>query len=65
MLTWAQRSTRAIFAKVMAIVLALGLVLAAPMTCGAYAVLAHEAIIDSAWDTNIKPLLLKRFPLLV
>jgi hypothetical protein len=28
----------------------------------AYAVLSHEAIIDAAWDTNIKPLLLKRFP---
>ena len=28
----------------------------------AYAVLAHEAIIDSVWDTNIRPLLLKRFP---
>lgn len=27
-----------------------------------YSVLTHEAIIDSAWDTNIKPLLLKRFP---
>ena len=26
------------------------------------AVLAHEAIIDSAWNTNIRPLLLKRFP---
>jgi hypothetical protein len=25
-------------------------------------VLAHEAIIDSAWDTDIRPLLLKRFP---
>ncbi|MGC2332018.1 MAG: zinc dependent phospholipase C family protein [Candidatus Acidiferrales bacterium] len=24
--------------------------------------LAHEAIIDSAWDTSIRPLLLKRFP---
>lgn len=24
--------------------------------------LAHEAIIDSAWDTTIRPLLLKRFP---
>jgi Zinc dependent phospholipase C len=33
----------------------------APPT-SAYAVLAHEAIIDSAWDTNIKPLLLHRFP---
>ena len=24
--------------------------------------LAHEAIIDSAWDTSIRPLLVKRFP---
>src|SRR4029077_5588071 len=30
--------------------------------CAAYSVLSHEAIIDSAWDTNIKPVLLKRFP---
>jgi hypothetical protein len=28
----------------------------------AYSVLTHEAIIDSAWDQNIKPVLLKRFP---
>lgn len=28
----------------------------------AYSVLTHEAIIDSAWDANIKPLLLGRFP---
>lgn len=28
----------------------------------AYSVLTHEAIIDSAWDGNIKPLLLARFP---
>ena len=28
----------------------------------AYAVLAHEAIIDSVWNTNIRPLLLQRFP---
>jgi zinc dependent phospholipase C len=28
----------------------------------AYAVLSHEAIIDSAWDTSIKPVLLARFP---
>ena len=31
-------------------------------TCGAYSVMSHEALIDSAWDTAIKPLLLKRFP---
>jgi hypothetical protein len=28
----------------------------------AYSVLSHEAVIDSAWDTTIRPLLLKRFP---
>src|SRR5437868_6303472 len=28
----------------------------------AYSVLTHEAIIDSAWDPDIKPRLLKRFP---
>ena len=28
----------------------------------AYSVLTHEAIIDSTWDGDIKPLLLKRFP---
>ena len=33
-----------------------------PAQTSAYAVLSHEAIIDSAWDTNIRPLLLKRFP---
>ena len=62
MLGLAQRNGRAIVGKISAIVLALALVLAEPITCSAYAVLAHEAIIDSAWDTNIKPLLLKRFP---
>src|SRR5262249_17915212 len=33
-----------------------------PGTAGAYSVLSHEAIIDSAWDTDLRPLLLKRFP---
>ncbi len=28
----------------------------------AYSVLTHEAIIDSAWEQSIKPVLLKRFP---
>ncbi len=28
----------------------------------AYSVLTHEAIIDSTWDSAIRPLLLKRFP---
>jgi hypothetical protein len=35
---------------------------ACPLPTAAYSVLSHEAIIDSAWDTGIKPVLLKRFP---
>jgi len=31
-------------------------------TLHAYSVLAHEAIVDAAWDSSIKPLLLDRFP---
>jgi hypothetical protein len=33
-----------------------------PTPSRAYAVLAHEAIIDAVWETHIKPLLLARFP---
>jgi len=29
---------------------------------GAYSVLSHQAIIDAAWEEDIKPALLKRFP---
>ena len=38
------------------------LVLCAVTVCQGYSVLTHEAIIDSAWDDGIKPLLLQRFP---
>jgi len=31
-------------------------------TLHAYSVLTHEAIIDSAWESDLKPLLLRRFP---
>src|SRR5215470_20395333 len=48
--------------KASVIFLALILILSFPEESSAYAVLSHEAIIDSAWDTNIRPLLLKRFP---
>ena len=37
------------------------LIVCAP-PCRAYSVLTHEAIIDVLWDTNIRSLLLKRFP---
>ena len=49
-------------ARSFALVLALLLFLGWPVQIAAYAVLAHEAIVDSAWDANIRPLLLKRFP---
>ncbi len=49
--------------KACALVLVFVLILGFPAQSSAYAVLAHEAIIDSAWDTNIRPLLLQRFPL--
>ena len=31
-------------------------------TASSYSVLTHEAIVDSTWDSAIKPLLLQRFP---
>jgi hypothetical protein len=49
-------------AKLMAVITALVTALGSPLQCGAYAVLSHEAIVDSAWDTTIRPMLLKRFP---
>jgi hypothetical protein len=48
--------------KTRAIVLCVILLLVAPPPAVAYSVLAHEAIVDSAWDEAIKPLLLERFP---
>ncbi len=42
---------------------ALGLLLLySAATASAYSVLTHEAIIDAAWDSAIRPLLIKRFP---
>ncbi len=40
----------------------LALALAWPDSAQAYAVLSHEAIIDAAWDSHIKPWLLKKYP---
>src|SRR6267378_2153325 len=48
--------TRAIVVCLVAVLLAL------PAPVHAYAVLSHEAIIDAAWETHIKPLLLKKYP---
>ena len=38
------------------------LLLFCAQSASSYSVLTHEAIIDSTWDSAIKPLLLKRFP---
>ena len=42
--------------------LLLAVALATVVPLQGYSVLTHEAIIDSAWDKDISPLLLKRFP---
>ena len=44
------------------VVCLIALLLALPAPVRAYAVLSHEAIIDAAWETHIKPLLLTKFP---
>jgi len=36
--------------------------LAFTLNCDAYSELTHEAVVDAAWDTSIRPLLLHRFP---
>jgi Zinc dependent phospholipase C len=43
-------------------VTAIVLVCAAPRSTNAYSVLAHEALIDSAWEDVIAPMLRERFP---
>jgi len=42
--------------------MALAAVLLWPRAALPYAVLAHEAIVDAAWETHLKPLLLSKFP---
>ena len=46
-------SSEAFSMRAFAIVVVLVLSLSCPSETAAYAVLAHEAIIDSVWDTNI------------
>ena len=58
----AEKSRKLPLVPLVGVALALVLSLGLPLRCLAYAVLSHEAIIDTTWDTNIKPLLLKRFP---
>jgi hypothetical protein len=53
--------TTAYKARLPAVVLGLASLFLCPGAHG-YSVLTHEAIVDSTWDSAIKPLLLKRFP---
>jgi hypothetical protein len=48
------------FSCLLAVVSVAGLAL--PIPVSAYSVLTHEAIIDSSWPKDLRPLLLKRFP---
>jgi hypothetical protein len=48
--------------RVKALTLILISLCAGAPNCRAYSVLSHEAVVDSAWDDAIKPLLLGRFP---
>ena len=45
-----------------AALLAASLLAAWPQPTEAYSILAHEAIIDAAWKTGLRDLLLQRFP---
>ncbi len=45
-----------------ALAISVAILIVCPARARAYSVLTHEAIIDIVWDTNIRPLLLKRFP---
>jgi len=53
--------SKAFSVKAFAIIIALVLSLCWPSETVAYAVLAHEAIIDSLWDTNIEPFAVEAF----
>jgi hypothetical protein len=62
MATMRRAKVKRCLAKFCALVLALALSFGWSEPSAAYAVLAHEAIIDTVWEANIRPLLLKRFP---
>ena len=52
--SWASRALAMLFVALLA--------LSSPQQGAAYAVLSHQAIIDAAWETHLKPQLLRRFP---
>lgn len=42
--------------------LAAGLLLTLPRPATGFSILAHQAVVDSAWDDSIAPALRRRFP---
>jgi hypothetical protein len=48
--------------RIGAVLLAAALLAASPRPAEAYSILAHEAIIDAAWNIGLRDLLLDRFP---
>src|SRR5258707_12325139 len=48
--------------QALAVLCAMALLLACPERGQAYSVMSHQAIIDVAWETEIKPAIRKRFP---
>ncbi len=48
--------------QLLLLICATGMSLAWGSRARAYSVLSHQAIIDAAWETNLKPALLQRFP---
>ena len=59
------RSNSAVRSRHPRLTRAAALVFAALLLCGgafAYSVLTHEEIVDLAWKTEIRPLLIERFP---
>ena len=50
-------------ARVAASCVAVCLLACASMSLHAYSVLTHEQIVDFLWESNMKPILLDRFPL--
>jgi len=55
-------SQMSLFKTVRRTLILLQLACLAPSLGSAYSVLTHEAIIDSIWDTTLKPILMLRFP---
>jgi hypothetical protein len=57
-----QKVGRRVLRQVGAVLMAAALLAAWPQPTPAYSILAHEAIIDAAWTTGLRALLLQRFP---